>query len=387
MFTLFIRRLGPLFILAAAIGGASLLMATKEKPEKRETKTPLPVVEVMAAHPATITLDISSYGTVEPKTKTQLTSEVQGRIIALSDKFVAGGHVEKGELLANIEPADYQAAVRQSEAALAQAQASLNEEKARAEVAKTEFRDFKRGAVPALGLRIPQLKREEANVKSARAALESARRNLSRTEIRSPFSGLIRTRNIQLGQYVGIGSNLGELYGTESAEIRLPITLNNLASLPKENVTGTPVTLSMNAENGNYQWRGQLVRSEGVVDPQNRMIYLVAEVPSPYNQPQTGAPLRFGAFVSGTIEGKQVQNVTRVPRYVVDNGQVAVITEEGTVAWRAVDVIGNQGDDVLVFNSLQEGDRIALTGPANLREGMAVTVVEENLTATLKQTD
>ncbi|WP_434355586.1 efflux RND transporter periplasmic adaptor subunit [Parasalinivibrio latis] len=384
MFKLLVRRLGPLVILAAAIGGASLLMATKEKPEKREVKALPPVVEVMTAHPTTLTLDINSYGTVEPKLKTQLTSEVQGRIISLSDKFVAGGHVVKGELLANIEPADYQAAVRQSEAALAQAQASLNEEKARAEVAKTEFRDFKRGAVPALGLRLPQLKREEANVKSAQAALESARRNLVRTEIRSPFTGLIRTRNIQLGQYVGIGSNLGEIYGTGMAEIRLPVTPDNLAALSNEGMKGIPVTFAMKSVGETLLWQGTLVRSEGIVDPQNRMIYLVAEVASPYDQPQAGSPLRFGAFVNATIEGKQAQGITQLPRYVVSNNQVAVITADNTVAWRGVDVIGSRGNNLLVSSGLKEGDRIALTGPANLKDGMKVTVAEDNRTATAK---
>ncbi|MGL4896695.1 MAG: efflux RND transporter periplasmic adaptor subunit, partial [Shewanella sp.] len=277
-----LRRLSPFFILLLFVVGAGLLMKTKETPEQKPEEMPIPIVDVTAVEQQTVSLNLPSYGVVTPKYKTQLVTEVQGRMLTISPQFVAGGIVKKGDQLAQIEPSDYEADLMQAEATLAQATAALNEEIARGEVAKIEFKGYDKGLPPELGLRIPQLKKEQANVKYAQAALARAQRNLERTIIRAPFDGIIKARNVDLGQYVTLGTNLGELYDTSIAEIRLPISNDDLAYLESVDNPDTQVTLSASLAGKENTWIGNIIRSEGVIDADNRMVYLVAEIKDPY---------------------------------------------------------------------------------------------------------
>lgn len=156
-----LRRTSPLLILLLFGLGAKILMQTKEAPEQKPEEMPIPIVDVTQVTQQTVSLNLPSYGVVNPKYKTQLVTEVQGRMLTISPNFVAGGIVKKGEQLAQIEPSDYEADLMQAEATLAQATAALNEEIARGEVAKIEFKGYDKGLPPELGLRIPQLKKSK----------------------------------------------------------------------------------------------------------------------------------------------------------------------------------------------------------------------------------
>lgn len=156
-----LRRISPLLILVVFIGLASALLSTQQAPEQKEQQTPVPIVDVTQVSAQTLSLNLPSYGVVTPKYKTQLVTEVQGRMLEISNKFVAGGVVKQGDVLAVIEPSDYEADFMQAEASLAQAQASLEEEMAKGEVAKIDWQGYDGGVPPELGLRVPQLKKNK----------------------------------------------------------------------------------------------------------------------------------------------------------------------------------------------------------------------------------
>jgi membrane fusion protein, multidrug efflux system len=375
-----LRRLSPLFILVVFILLAQVLMATKEAPDQKEQAAPIPIIDVLSVEQQTVALNLPSYGVVNPKYKTQLVTEVQGRMLSIAPEFVAGGIVRKGQQLAVIEPSDYEADLMQAEATLAQATAALNEEKARGEVAKIEFKGYDKGMPPELGLRIPQLKKEQANVKYAEAALARAKRNLERTTIRAPFDGIIKSRNVDLGQYVTLGTNLGELYDTSVAEIRLPLANGDLAYLESVEHPDTQVTLNASLAGKDVSWQGNIVRSEGVIDEGNRMVYLVAEIRDPYlrQQQQAGQmPLKYGSFVTATIRGRTVQGIVKLPRHIVRNQQVAVITPDNQIEMRSVNIVRTDVDNVYIKDSLKNGERVSLTNFNNMSSGQVVKILGE----------
>lgn len=376
-----LRRLAPFFILLLAIGGAALLMTTKEAPEQKSEEIPIPIVDVTRVEQQTVSLNLPSYGIVSPKYKTQLVTEVQGRMLSISPLFVAGGIVKKGEQLAQIEPSDYEADLMQAEATLAQATATLNEEIARGEVAKIEFKGYDKGLPPELGLRIPQLKKEQANVKYAQAALARAQRNLARTIIRAPFDGIIKARNVDLGQYVTLGTNLGELYDTSIAEIRLPISNEDLAYLESVDKPDTHVSLSASLAGKENIWLGNIIRSEGVIDADNRMVYLVAEIKDPYlreQKTQGGLPLKYGSFVNAVITGRTVDGIVKLPRHIVRNGHVALVSDNNVVEMRHVNVVRSDLENVFIQDSLKTGERVATTHFNNMANGQLVKVIGED---------
>lgn len=376
-----LRRLSPFFILLLFIVGAGLLMKTKETPEQKPEEMPIPIVDVTQVEQQTVSLNLPSYGVVTPKYKTQLVTEVQGRMLSISPQFVAGGIVKKGDQLAQIEPSDYEADLMQAEATLAQATAALNEEIARGEVAKIEFKGYDKGLPPELGLRIPQLKKEQANVKYAQAALARAQRNLERTVIRAPFDGIIKARNVDLGQYVTLGTNLGELYDTSIAEIRLPISNDDLAYLESVDHPDTQVTLSASLAGKENTWLGNIIRSEGVIDADNRMVYLVAEIKDPYlreHKTQGSLPLKYGSFVNAVIKGRTVDGIVKLPRHVVRNEHVALINEQNIVEMRHVNVVRSDLENVFIKDSLKTGERVAITHFSNMANGQLVKVIGED---------
>ncbi|WP_373290765.1 efflux RND transporter periplasmic adaptor subunit [Shewanella gelidii] len=378
---LFLRRaLPPLIILALFAAAAAYLISTQQEPEQKAEDTPLPIIDVKQVEQQTMSLNLPSYGVVQPKFKTQLVTEVKGRLLSISTQFAAGGMVKQGDELATIEPSDYEADLIQAQATLAQAIAALDEEKARGEVAKNDWKGYKNGVAPQLGLRLPQLKKEQANVKYAQAALARAERNLQRTVIRAPFDGLIKARHVDLGQYVSQGTNLGELYDIAVAEIRLPVANEDLAYLESVDNPDTEVTLSASLAGKTVSWQGEIIRSEGVIDTENRMVYLVAEVIDPYLKSQHQAkqlPLKYGSFVTATIKGRTLDGIVKLPRHLVKNGQVAVIGKNNIVEFRTVNSILTDLEFSYVRGSLHTGERIAITSLNKTLDGRPVKILGE----------
>lgn len=380
MIKIILRRSIPLFILVFFGLAAWLLINTKEAPEQIVEEKIVPIIDVINVEQKTVSLNLPSYGVVTPKNKTQLVTEVKGRLLTISPNFVAGGVVTKGEQLAVIEPSDYEADLSQAQASLAQAQAALEEEVARGEVAKNDWKGYDGGLPPELGLRVPQLKKEQANVKFAEATMARAQRNLERTIIRAPFEGIIKVRNVDLGQYVTLGTNLGELYDTRIAEVRLPLANNDLAYLESVDNPDTQVTLSASLAGKNVTWTGNIVRSEGVIDAENRMVYLVAEIKDPYlrESHQAGLlPLKYGSFVTAVIKGRTVEGIVELPRHIVRNGQVAIVSADNVVEVRDVNIVRTDVNSVYIKDSLQDGERISITKLASMRSGQLVKILGE----------
>ena len=366
----------PLIILLAIIL-AVLASMTAKPPEKKQQQKPAAMVEVKEVTPRDMTFLVDSQGTAVPKHSTTLVAEVSGQIIDVSGKYNAGGFFKKGDVLLKIDPSDYEVAVQQARAQLLQAQAALEEEKARARVAEEEWSQFKEGEAPALGLRKPQLASALAALESAEANLAMAERNLERTTIRAPYDSVLRSKQADLGQFVGAGSQIATLYGTEVAQVRLPLSDLDITylNLPGESNAEPKVLLESQVSGVDTQWMGNLVRTEGVLDEASRVIYGVVEVEDPYNlNGQTHKePLRFGRFVQAQVEGQQVTGVMEVPTYAINpDGTVWTVADERKLQKKEIEVIRTQANTSIVSEGLEEGDLVVLTQLKNALNGMKV---------------
>ncbi|WP_318518525.1 efflux RND transporter periplasmic adaptor subunit [Photobacterium leiognathi] len=397
-----VRRTLPLVIIAIFIALSVLLLNNKKRPEQQKAQVRTPVLEVIRIEKQDVQLSVNSYGVVEPKYKAEVVSEVTGSVNYISPDFAVGKFVRKGELLARLDDSDYHADLAQAEASLAQAQAKLKEEIARGKVAKKTLRDVSPNKKTALGLREPQRKQEEANVKFAKAGVERAKRNLAKTEIRAPFDALVKMKNINMGSYLTQGKLIGELYGTETAEIRLPITPNSFSYLDLNWLDSRK--LNIEAQYGDVKinhWAAKLVRNEGIIDKDNRMIYLIAEVDDPYNlkspldkssiksisslstsSPSLTLPvLQFGTFVTTTIQGKKVKDVIKLPRHVVRSEQVIVVDSQNKTQTRQVNVVRSDNENAYVIGGLEDGEFVSLIRSDSLIDGTEVkTVMSQSYT-------
>ncbi len=368
----------PLAILIAGILINFLFSSMKKPPEKKDEvdNTPIVAVESIALEPLILTVD--SYGVVKPKYETELVAQVSGQIVELSPTFVRGGFVKQGQLLARIDPNDYEAALIDAEATMASARASLEKERAQGVVAEREWKQITDTSPTELSLRKPQLAQEIARVKSAQAAILRAKRNLERTEIRAPYDAMIDSRNVGLGSFVGTGSMVGKLLGTAIAEVRLPVADNQLEFLIEQG-EGADVDLSGTFAGIETIWPAKIIRNEGVIDSKSRMNYLVAEINDPYALLENNnvTPLRFGSYVTANIVGLEVAQAASVPRYLVQNSRVALLDSDSKLHYSEVKIVRQDGQNVIISSGLTEGDRLIVSALDYPVDGMKLALITD----------
>ncbi|NRB70815.1 MAG: efflux RND transporter periplasmic adaptor subunit, partial [Xanthomonadales bacterium] len=316
-------------------------------------------------------LVVSSQGAVRPRTETTLVSEVGGKVVAVSENFVAGGFFRAGDVLLQIDPSDYETAVKRAQAALASRQAKLADEQARATQAEKDWRNLGRqGNPPDLVLRKPQLADAQANVLAAEADLEKARRDLERTAISVPYDGLLSEKRVDVGQFVSPGTQLGVSFAVDSAEIRLPLSSSDLAFLDLPRATDKQpedypeVSLQAEVAGMTKTWAARLIRTEGVLDANSRVLYAVAEVRDPYGLlgESTQDELRMGTFVRAAIEGRFVDNVVVLPRFVLSNDNtVLVANDERELEVREVQVARAEPREVYLSGGVKAGELVITT--------------------------
>ncbi len=383
----FLKRLLPVFILAGGTGVFILMQATKPKAQRQKAPEPEIQVRTTELMPEAYTVAIQTQGTVRARTESTLIPEVSGRILTVSSNFREGGFFEKGEVLLEIDPSDYETAVTVAKARLAEARVRLAEETAQADQAQRDWERLGTSETPpSLVLRGPQLALAQANVDAMEASLAEARRNLEQTRITAPYEGRVLQKNVDVGQVVSPGTLLAEIYAVDYAEIRLPLTSEQFSMLNMPAVVRggpqvegeVPVTLRTRFGREEISWEGTVVRVEGAVDSQSRQINVIAQVDDPYGAAHS-RPLKVGLFVEAVIEGRTLEDMYVLPRTALREATyVLTLTEDNRLHRVAVDPVWSTTDEVVFREpSIEPGTRVSLTQMALAIDGMEVVPVSE----------
>ena len=371
----FFKFVLPLILIVISILLVVALVAfqNSQRAERKPETQKAILVDTIDAKVISLNLIVSSQGTVRPRTETSLVSEVSGKVVSVSPDFVAGGFFRKGEVLLQIDPSDYRTGLKRAEAALASRKAKLADETARSEQALKDWQNMgKQGQPSDLGLRKPQMADAKANVSAAEADVQKARRDLERTRITVPYDGLVRQKAVDIGQYVSPGTRLGVTFAIDTAEVRLPLTYNDLnyLDLPSETEVKNkdesfpPVTLSAQRAGGNSQWQARIIRTEGVVDETSRVIYAVAQVIDPYGVlgQSHQQELKIGTFVNAEIQGLPADNVVVLPRYVLQpDNTVMIVNDDSELEILPVTVLRAEPKKVYISSGIKAGAKVITT--------------------------
>lgn len=378
----------PLAILLVSILIAVLVIVTRPTVEKVAPEIPHKIVRVQTVAKENTRMMVKSQGSVAPRTEIMLVSEVAGRAVSVSPSFVAGGFFGKEKTLLTVDPSNYQLAVTQAKSQVAQAERIYQMEEQQGKIAREEWQRLNKGNIPPLVAREPQLNEARAALDAAKANLKKAELDLQRTRISAPFIGRVRSKAVDIGQYVVPGNPIGSVYAVDYAEVRLPIPDEALAYIDMpysieamKDIQGPRVVLSARFAGKTHQWEGYLTRIEGEIDPQSRMIYVVARVKDPYDLNKTGnhVPLTVGLFVTAEIHGKTVQDVVQVPRSALRNGnQVLIVDDENKLHFRTVNILRQAGDYAFIDDGLKNDERICISTLSAAVEGMTVAIADEN---------
>jgi len=378
------KILVPVAVLLGAGAAAAFFILNRQPLQIRQFDAPPISVRVVEVKPGPARLQVHAQGTVSPRTESDLVPEVSGNVVWMSPDLVSGGYFEEGQTLLRIDDRDYRAAAQRADASLERARADR-------ELANFEYERAKdlygRSLISQADLESKDraARVAEAAVTDAELVVSTARRDLGRTELKAPFTGLVRSEQVDLGQFVNRGSPVAKIYATDYLEVRLPIADEELAYL---NIPLTrrgefapdvrpDVTLSAEFAGREQVWKGRLVRTEAEIDPGTRMVYAIARIDTEELQDQIAPPV--GLFVQAAIDGLELDNVIVLPRAALRDGEYVLVGDsENRISTRHVQVLRVYRDQVYVTGGLEAGEKVSVSLLQTVVEGMRVLPVESD---------
>ena len=332
------------------------------KPAAAPPPPPL-LVRTATVQPRDLDQQLVLTGTLRPRAQVQVVAEVSGRLLRIARD--EGARVAAGELLAQIDPTDYQLGGQRAAAALAVAQANrahAQVEKDRADnLVKTGGITDKDHLAAQVGLQVA-----DASLAQAKAESSIAGQQLARATVRAPFAGRVARRLADPGAMLAAGTPLFTLVDDGVLEFRAPVPSSQYGSL----AVGAPVDVTVDSRPG-LTARGRVARVAPLVDERTRSFEVVVEVPG-------GADLVGGLFARAAVRLGQVKSALVVPPAALlrdgatpEEAQVFVV-QQGKAERRTVAVGVEQADAVQVKNGVAAGDVVVLDPPNALAPGTAV---------------
>ena len=426
----FIRSPKLLILPPVVIGILVLLfmVAGKQPPAQAERGEPTRTVRVIEVPLVELVPMAEGYGQVQPARIWTAVSQVAGRVTYIHPRLRDGEILPVDTELVHIDPKDYELALAQAHAELAElnaqeknARASLNIEKRNQELAKKELgriqklvtkgtssqskADETERAMLAYSASVQNLQNTLALVPSQRSVLEAkvalAERNLEHTIIRAPFDMRVASLKVEADQYVPIGQSLFEGDAVDRVEIKAQVAMSSLRRLfigrqmqidiervSEEFAELIALDPVVKLDMGNHvaEWQAEFVRFSDTVDPETRTMGVVVAVDNPFEKviPGYKPPLSKGMFVNVVMRGKKSMQRVLVPRSAVRANTVYVADEDNRLRRRSVKILFSQGDISVVEQGLEPGERVVVTDLVPAVDGMLLQVqLDEELNQSL----
>jgi len=379
----------PIAIIIGFILATSIIVKANEKPKEKKRKFNTFAVMADYARVEDVQLTVVTQGEARPRTEIDLVPEVGGKIVYVSPNFVEGGIFKKGEVLFRIDDSDYKVAEIRALAGVSQAEQLLVREVAEGQIAKQDYEELGRGGgASPLALREPQRQQAEAGLLAAQADLENARLRLTRTAVRAPFAGRVRSTQSDIGQFVSPGSRLGRIFSTDIFEVRLPLSDSDLSKLDlpiaffaSSQDEAPDVELSAVVAGKMRIWNGKIMRTDSAYDTQTRALFAFAEVFDPYGAgaSEDNVPVAPGLFVNAKIKGKTYENMIVMPRDGLrPDNEVYIVDDKGKAEIRKVKVLDTDSSRAVIISGVAARELVLLSPMERSRVDMTLKVLDIN---------
>jgi membrane fusion protein (multidrug efflux system) len=370
-----IQRPLPIFLLLFVI-----LSLSACKKEQVKAPVPVPEVNVITVQPQSIPVEVNFVAQIESAHEVEIVTRVNGFLEKIL--YREGEVIHRGQQMFLIDQRPFEAQVDAAQASLANnkaqlwtATANLNrvEPLAQLDAASKSDLDNATGAVQSA----------QAAVHQAEARLKEAELDLSYTLIVSPVTGVSGDAKAREGAYlsVGTGGDLSYVAQLDPIWVTFSLSQNQLAKNRKEVASGRIIPPSDQryiveiylSDNTLYPHKGEVTFIQQTFSPETGTFLIKAEVANP------DAVLRPGMFVTAVVTGAQRTNALVVPQRAVQqtsNGHVLfVVNSKDVMEVRPVIVGAWVGEDWVIENGLNPGERVITAGFMRLAPGMTVKVV------------
>ena len=409
----FLKIALPLLTLVGAVLAVGYLQATRPEIERTGPAERARPIAASTVRIADIQPAIDAFGEVVAQRDVELRALVAGPVVAVGENFVNGGTVRAGELLVEIDPFEYRAAVTEAEAALAEARAQLAETRAeigaeesglaedrtQLKLAERELdrreallakgtgaektvddalvrRSDRARALAATERRIAGLRariaRQQAVIARTGVALERAERDLANTRLVAPFDGYLTGVTAALGKRLGVNDRVVRLLDQARLDIRIHLSDADYGRLVSSaaGLRGRPVEVTWRAGERSFPFRAVVQRADGEVDAASGGVRVFARI----EQEASRVPLRPGAFVEVRIPDRVYRAAARLPETALVGGDTVYAVVNGRLESRPVALLARVGNDVVVSGGIIEGESVATTRFPEIGPGVKVEV-------------
>ncbi|QDU37757.1 Multidrug resistance protein MdtA precursor [Maioricimonas rarisocia] len=323
-------------------------------------------------------------GSVEPAQEIVLSPRVSGQVLELAPNFVPGGMVQKGDLLLQIDPADFTSVLSERQSALQQAEASLEIERGRQSLARKELDllvDTIEEANRSLVLREPQIKSIRAQVDAAKALVARAQLELDRTKIEAPFDAQILSRSVNVGSQVAPGDELARLVGIEKYWVIATVPVRSLHWVQFSEADGEGSSATLHNPNTwlpGAERHATVSRMIGALDQQTRLARVVMTVEDPLARNTEGPPLILDTLLQAHINGRPIEDVIRLDRDYVHERDTVWVMKDGKLEIRETDIVFRDADHAYIQDGLESGEEVVTTTLATVANGIGLRKVNES---------
>ncbi|MFZ0908162.1 MAG: efflux RND transporter periplasmic adaptor subunit [Candidatus Acidiferrales bacterium] len=333
---------------------------------KNAATTPVAIVH---AQPSGTSGEILLPGNIQAYLETPIYARTNGYLKKWY--FDIGAHVKAGQLLAEIETPEIDQELRQAEAAQQQAQANLDLAKTTAD-RWVELLKSDGVSQQEVDQNVSAYKARQADLQAAKANVDRLKDLQSFKEVTAPFSGIVTTRNVDVGALIQNGNSV-QLFRMAQTNV-LRIYVNVPQAYSRSMVAGVPADLEI-PEFPHRTFPGKVVRTSGSIDTASRTLLTEVQVPNP-----TGELLP-GAYATVNFHVKLVEPPVAIPSNTLifrsQGTQVAVVTPQGTVHLKSVTLGRDLGTSMEVLTGVDSNDAIILNPPDSIGEGDVVNVKQD----------
>lgn len=334
---------------------------------------PVPV-SVVSAQPADLRVQVKTIGNVTPLNTVVVQSRVSGPLQQLL--FKEGDKVEQGQLLAQIDPADYQVQLAQAQGQLEQNQAQLkNAEQDLTLYAK--LREQSSISAQQYNQQQALVAQLEGTIKSNQAQIDAARLQLSYTRIQAPISGRLGLRRVDAGNLIQANDTEGLVTITQSSPINVVFAIPESQLTAVRSAVSRGETLTVEAWDRNEQQllsTGVLTTLDNQIDTATGTLKIKAEFA---NQQEELFP---NQFVNVRLNIAVREGVIAIPQDAVQYGSAGTyvyVIEQNKAQIRQVELGAADNGNIAVIKGLNQGAQVVLEGLDRLRPGRAVEVITE----------
>ena len=363
---------------ALMIGGFSLVLAGCTGSTKAASALPPAVVEVATVVQQDTPIYSEWVATLDGYVNAQIQPRVAGYLIKQSYK--EGSVVRKGQVLFEIDPRPFKAALDQAKAQLAQAEAQLG--KASLDVERdTPLAQARAIAQSQLDTEIQAKLGAQAEVQAAKANVEQAQLNMEFTKVTSLVSGIAGIAQVQIGNLVGPNSVLTSVSQVDPIKAYFTVSEQEFTDFHRRFPTEASVEeqrkripLELLLADGNvYEHKGSISFADRQVNPATGAIRIAGLFANPNNL------LRPGGYGRVRASAKTQNGALLIPQRAVielqGSHQVAVVGSDNKVSMRPVTVAERVGNLWIVTDGLKAGERVVVEGLMKVRDGATVKAV------------